>query len=165
MSQEIDLTDAVMKILNQYGSEVKKILDADIPKAAKAAQRKVAEDSPGRNGNGRSNDATGEYAKDWKSKVDENTRTGVSAVVFNKSHYQLTHLLEDGHVNWVKGTRYGSPKKPDAQFSHKISNGIRTDGLPGRPHPFMEPEPHIGQAAEWASEKLYNMVVEDLNKL
>lgn len=44
---------------------------------------------------------TGEYSKDWKSKLRKGKYTSEIMTeqysVYNKDHYQLTHLLERGH--------------------------------------------------------------------
>lgn len=44
----------------------------------------------------RSRVRTGAYKKGWKADVDQD-ETGVSCTVHNRTHYQLTHLLEKGH--------------------------------------------------------------------
>ena len=146
----IDLTRAIQKILKEYGDDARKVVNADIPKVAKAARRKVAAKSPHS-----SPEATGAYKRDWRSKVDERTHVNVSAVVFNKEHYQLTHLLEEGHVNWVKGPRNGTPKERDAFFSHQVSHK----------RPFEPAHPHITPVEEWANQKLVDTVVRDLEKI
>lgn len=41
---------------------------------------------------------TGEYARDWASGLEVATRDqGVEVTVYNRDHYQLTHLLENDH--------------------------------------------------------------------
>ena len=40
----------------------------------------------------------GAYARDWASSVLEKSRYGLRNVVHNKTHYRLTHLLENGHA-------------------------------------------------------------------
>ena len=146
----INLEKSIQKILKEYGDEAKRIVDEDVPKVSRKARRQVAAGSPNS-----TPEATGAYKADWRQKVDKNTRTVVSAVVYNKSHYQLTHLLEEGHVNWVKGKRDGSPKEPDAFFSHQIS----------RKRPFMQAIPHITPVEEKTSRELVNMVLRDLKKI
>ena len=56
---------------------------------------------------------TGEYAKSWKYKV-EGTITGSKLVVYNQK-YQLTHLLENGHL-----TQDGSRTKPNPHIKRAI---------------------------------------------
>ena len=55
----------------------------------------------------------GAYARDWASSVLEKSRYGLRNVVHNKTHYRLTHLLENGHSNprAVKGKTW-TPAKP-----------------------------------------------------
>lgn len=44
---------------------------------------------------------TGKYSKDWDSKLRAKSYSGITGTeewtVYNKKHYQLTHLLEKGH--------------------------------------------------------------------
>lgn len=75
------LNDAVGKVTKKVAAETVKELRATSPKA------------PG----------GGEYAKGWARKKD-----GKGIVVYNKTHYQLTHLLENGHI---VQNQHGKPKK------------------------------------------------------
>lgn len=155
MSREIDLNGAMDKLLKQYGEEVRSTVNKEISYVAKATRKKTADKSPMTTA-GEPRGATGEYKRDWKSRTTEDMRSSnYSAVVYNKSHYQLTHLLEDGHVFWVKGKRNGTPKKPDARFSHRVS----------RRHPKSDVYEHIGPAAEWGEKILIKRVVKDIGKI
>lgn len=56
---------------------------------------------------------TGKYAKSWKVKTQRGSAGIDEVIVYNKDHYQLTHLLENGHVIKNAKGEYGrtSPKK------------------------------------------------------
>ncbi len=86
------------KILEQYGRKA----DEAVEKSAKRAGRDTAKDlkntSPKR---------TGAYASSWTTKVTRSSGKLVSVTVYNKEHYQLTHLLENGHVTKNKKGEYG----------------------------------------------------------
>lgn len=77
------------KILEQYGRKA----DEAVEKSAKRAGRDTAKDlkntSPKR---------TGAYASSWTTKVTRSSGRLIGVTVYNKEHYQLTHLLENGHV-------------------------------------------------------------------
>lgn len=54
-----------------------------------------------------SRERTGSYKKGWAVKV-ETDETGTTATVYNKTDYQLTHLLEKGHrITNQTGKSYG----------------------------------------------------------
>lgn len=85
------------KILGQYGRKA----DEAVEKAAKRAGRDTAKTlrntSPKR---------TGEYASSWSTKVTRSSGRLIGVTVYNK-RYQLTHLLENGHVIVNKKGEYG----------------------------------------------------------
>lgn len=81
MAKSIDLNN----ILNGYVKEVRDGLDDAKDKVAKEAVSQLKVKSPKN---------TGKYASDWGVKVQ-----GSKRVVYNKKHYQVTHLLENGHAN------------------------------------------------------------------
>lgn len=81
-SVEVQLT----KILDEYNEDVQKAVDESAEKAAKEAVNFLKANSPKR---------SGAYARDWAVKKDGKTHT---YTVHNRKHYQLTHLLENGHL-------------------------------------------------------------------
>lgn len=84
-----DLSATINGLLEQYGEEIRKELDADIPAVAKETAKKIKADAPKR---------TGEYAKSWKTKVSTNLYGDTTATVYSTKP-GLPHLLEFGHAN------------------------------------------------------------------
>lgn len=105
------------EVLDEYSKDVKDATNNAISKTSKESVQKLRNTSP---------KGTGKYAKGWKIKK-ERGRDGIETVtVHNKTDYQLTHLLENGHVvRNAKGT-YG-----------------RTSGIK-----------HIAPVEEWAASEL-----------
>lgn len=104
------------KILEQYSKEVKDVTDKSIEKVSKESVQKLKNTSPKR---------TGKYARSWTKKKVKG-RNGIDEVTVHNKQYQLTHLLENGHiVRNSKGT-YGR------------TNGIK----------------HIKTVEEWAQDAL-----------
>ena len=109
------------KLLDQVDKEVQKAMDVGMKQVAKEAVSKLKSSSPRK---------TGKYARGWTTKqIDKN-----GIVIHNSKHYQLTHLLENGHVIRNKKGTYG-----------------RTSGIK-----------HIAPVEEWASEELPRRIMEKI---
>ena len=97
-----DLAPAIEEILEKYGEEVGLVLSdaidevsADAVTELKSVNRFSPKGHP-----------TGDYSADWDD-MDSYYKTGrfeKKKIIFNRSHYQLTHLLEFGHA-LVRGGR------------------------------------------------------------
>lgn len=85
----------VKELLEQYNEEFAQLVQKTSKAAADATARDLRESSASMFGNGR-------YAKGWKA-----TRKDGGWVVHNATDYQLTHLLENGHVIRNKYGEYG----------------------------------------------------------
>lgn len=76
------------ELLDDYSREVQKAANNSIDKVTKEAVSKLKSTSPKRKGN---------YAKGWTRKRLKD-RSGINNVIVHNRVYQLTHLLENGHV-------------------------------------------------------------------
>lgn len=88
-------------IAKQIADNAKQVTREEIEYASKEGARYLKETSPV--------GISGKYARGWRSSVEEPVGTAGEAYIYNKTDYQLTHLLEDGHQ--VKN-RYGGPFFP-----------------------------------------------------
>ncbi len=117
----------VREILEDYNKEVKEATQSAAKKTARKAASTLRATSP-RNPDSKK---SGKYAKGWTTKqVDPNT-----IVVYNRTDYMLTHLLEFGHA---VHNQYGATgKRAGAQ-------------------------PHIKPVEEWAIEAFPEKIEQEL---
>lgn len=109
-------------ILNEYEERVQDVTDKAITKTAREAVQQLKNTSPKR---------TGDYAKGWSvKKVGRLTQT-----IYNKTDWQLTHLLNNGHIVRNKYGEYG-----------------RVNG-----------DDHIGKVEQWAGDEVVTKISMGLN--
>lgn len=120
MSIAIDqLADTVQKELGVYSEKVTEATKKVIDSVTKETVAELQRASPRR---------TGKYAKDWTAANSyENTRTKRSTI-HNRKHYQLTHLLENGHAN--RGGGRTAPNVHIAPIEQKAIQKLE-DGIKG----------------------------------
>lgn len=100
MSIEADLE----KILKEYTKEVNELSNDVMKDASKGAARELKNTSP---------KMSGAYAKDWAVKTERGAGGSAIYIVHNRKHYQLTHLLENGHIIRNQYGTYGrAPAHP-----------------------------------------------------
>lgn len=80
-------------ILDEFNKEVQDAMDQSLEKISKESVQKLRGSSPKK---------TGKYSRGWTSRND-----GEHAVIVHNRVYQLTHLLENGHVIRNKKGTYG----------------------------------------------------------
>lgn len=110
-------------ILDDFEEKVNEVLKESSEVVSEETASRLRSGSPKR---------TGGYASGWSVKVEGN-----KYIVYNPDHYQLTHLLENGHVKKNKYGEYGrwNPKKKhikpvetwaNKEFQRKIEQGLST---------------------------------------
>ena len=90
-----DLSEAIRESLESYSAAVTEKVNEQLEKVADDTADTLKKGGPYK-------ERTGKYTKDWAVKSRANATTGISSEqysVHNKKHYQLTHLLEKGHVS------------------------------------------------------------------
>lgn len=91
-------------ILNEYVEEVNELSNDLMKKNAEETCQDLKNTSPKR---------TGAYARDWAVKTERGGAGSKIFIVHNKKHYQLTHLLENGHIIRNKKGEFGrAPAHP-----------------------------------------------------
>lgn len=94
MAKTESVTAQMKEILDEVNKEVKEAAENGIKKVSKESVSKLRNTSPKK---------TGSYAKGWTVKKEGE----MDVVVHNRTDYQLTHLLENGHVVRNKKGTYG----------------------------------------------------------
>lgn len=93
----------INEILNDYSHDIQDAITEEAQKIAKEGQSKLKSTSPKNQKNTKSK---GKYAKGWRVKTTKG-RGFVNCTIYNATDYQLTHLLENGHL-----TRNGGRTRP-----------------------------------------------------
>ena len=126
MANTSSVTVQMERILDSYSREVQEATNKAIDSVAKEAASKLRNTSPRK---------TGDYAKGWKIKKERGKDGLQTVTVHNRTNYQLTHLLENGHVERKKKGTYGRTR----------------------------PIKHIAPVEEWAVDELPREIEERLN--
>lgn len=121
MAKTESVTAQMKDLLDEVNKEVENSAKRNIQTVAKESAQKLRNTSPVK---------TGSYAKGWSVKREGD----MDVVVHNRTDYQLTHLLENGHVIRNKKGTYGR--------------------VPGRKH--------IKPVEDWAVEELPRRIMEDI---
>lgn len=92
---------AILETLTEYREDIEEDIEENVDKITKDAVNELKEISPkDKNGKKRKNP----YYKGWSRKVQKKGRYKYSKVIWNKTNYQLTHILEFDHTS-SKGKR------------------------------------------------------------
>lgn len=106
------LAEAIAKELHEYSEEVTEEVKESVKDAAKACVATLRQTSP---------KSTGDYAKGWAASTAYEGPDDIRMQVHNRTDYQLTHLLEDGHAKVNGGRVEGQPHiQPAADAAAQI---------------------------------------------
>ena len=94
MAKTESVTAQMAELLDEVDKEVQQSAKKGIDGVSKESVQKLRNTSPVK---------TGSYAKGWSTKKQGD----MDVVVYNRTDYQLTHLLENGHVIRNKKGTYG----------------------------------------------------------
>jgi len=89
-----DLDTVISNILEEYADDFAEATQQAVKGVAKIAQQEVKAGSPV----SRYGKKKGRYKKGWAVKEEVVNRMRADVVIHNRTDYQLTHLLEKGHV-------------------------------------------------------------------
>ena len=109
------------KILDAYEDRVKNVYEMSVSRVSREAVQRLRNTSPKKSGS---------YARGWSLKKVKSGANVMDVIVHNRTDYQLTHLLENGHVIRNKKGTYGRTR----------------------------PIKHIAPVAEWAENELPNEI-------
>lgn len=126
------------RILDEYSNRVQNVTNVAIARVSRECVRKLRNTSPRK---------TGDYAKGWQVKkmTPKNGGKIAEVIVWNKTDYQLTHLLENKHEI----------------VNRDHSGNIQSYGETSVGHGQVI---HIKPVEEWANEELPNEIERELAK-
>lgn len=120
-----NLADVIARELQLYCADTQIMIAGAVDKRADELVKALKADSPHK---------SGDYAKDWTSKVTTNNFSYYIRTVHNKKHYRLTHLLEKGHALHRGGRTKAFPhigpdaERIQAEFVKDVETAIRDGG-------------------------------------
>lgn len=108
-----ELQQELTKYLTEYREDIQEDVEEATDEITKAARDELKSTSP-RSGVSRET----KYYKGWSVRMKKKGRYAYEKVVWNRTNYQLTHLLEFGHVT-RNGTGWVSPQPHIRQVEEK----------------------------------------------
>ncbi|MCI9576620.1 MAG: HK97 gp10 family phage protein [Clostridiales bacterium] len=112
MSKKVDdLTKSVMKALESYSAELMDGVKQDVKTVVNGCLERIRQNSPVR---------TGDYKKGWTDRIAFQNDQDIRMKIYNKTDYQLTHLLEHGHARFGGGRVPGKPHiRPASEWAEQ----------------------------------------------
>ena len=121
-----DLKDTIMEYLNDYAEEI----HDDVVKITEETTKKAIDELKETSPRGKGKRAT-PYHLGWDTKIQIKGKNKYHRVIWNKTNYQLTHLLEFGHVTRNGGRAKAIPhiapvaEKYNQEFVDLLKEKIR----------------------------------------
>lgn len=112
------LSKEIMKALENYSDDISEVVEEVSNDVGKEAVGELKTTSPKKRGS---------YAKGWRLKKDKLGRNRYSVKIHNKTDYQLTHLLEFGHVTRNGGRTKAIPhiRPVEEKYSKEYEKKLR----------------------------------------
>lgn len=116
-----DLPKEIMKALTGYSDDISESVKEVANDVGKEAVQELKNTSPKKKRKG------GRYAKGWKLKKEKLGKNRYSVKIYNKTDYQLTHLLEFGHATRNGGRTKAIPhiRPVEEKYSKKYENKLK----------------------------------------
>ena len=117
-----NLTQTLKNYLENYVEDISEVVEETSTQIGKEARDELKQTSPKR---------TGKYAKGWTVKKDRKNKNYYTVKIWNKTDYQLTHLLEFGHATRNGGRTKAIPhirpveEKYKKEFEERLKDKIR----------------------------------------
>lgn len=115
-----EFSKTVMKALTDYGDKTLDILEAEVKDSARQTVKQIKASAP----------AGGNYARGWSHKAQKGGVYKLSDTVYNRTDYQLTHLLEKPHAtggggHYPKNVDYtGTLARIEEEQTQKFVEGV-----------------------------------------
>lgn len=118
-----NLSKEVMNYLKNYVEDIEDGVKEEADKVSKEAVKELKQTSPRRVGKTRKNP----YWKGWSKKKDTKSKRKYVIKIYNKTNYQLTHLLEYGHATKNGGRTKAQPhiKKVEEKYSELYEKDLK----------------------------------------
>ena len=115
-----EFSKTVMKALADYGDKTLEILETETKDNARQTVKQIKASAP----------AGGNYARGWSHKAQKGGVYKLSDTVYNRTDYQLTHLLEKPHAtggggHYPKNVDYtGTLARIEEEQTQKFVEGV-----------------------------------------
>lgn len=119
-----EIADEIVKALAEYSQEVAQVIKKSVDDVTNRELPKLKEKSP---------TLTKDYQKGWRKRDSFENARGKRKTIYNKTDYQLTHLLEYGHVsrNGERVSAYEHIKPVEEEIKQMLEQKIR-EGVQGQ---------------------------------
>ena len=112
------LEDVLRAELSGYGTELNEAVKTVVKSAAQDCKKDIQLHCPKR---------TGDYRKGWRSETVYDGPGGIRIRIFNRTDWQLTHLLENGHAKAGGGRVGGTPhiRPAEQKIERQLLQGLK----------------------------------------
>lgn len=118
-----NLSKEIMNYLENYVEDIEEDVRETADKTSKEAVKELKQTSPKRAGKTRKNP----YWKGWTKRKNSKSKRRYVVDIYNKTNYQLTHLLEFGHATKNGGRTKAQPhiKKVEEKYNKQYEKEIK----------------------------------------